>query len=101
MEQRIVRIPVPAAGYEKDALKILEGSPTIPDIKNTKGIVIFAHGSGSSHYSPRNQVVAQTLNKDSLATLLVGLLTKEEEETDIKAQKIQGKIPGLVPTVYR
>lgn len=100
-QERIVRIPVPAAGYEKEALKILEGILTIPNTaninnKNANGIVIFAHGSGSSHNSLRNQFVAQTLNKDGLATLLVDLLTKEEAETDIKAEKIQNKIPGLV-----
>jgi len=44
----------------------------------------------------RNQFVAQALNKNSLATLLVDLLTEEEQETDIKTQKIQNKIPGLV-----
>jgi hypothetical protein len=59
--ERIVRIPVPAAGYEKEALKILEGNLTIPSIvednnknKNAEGVVIFAHGSGSSSHSLRN-----------------------------------------------
>jgi putative phosphoribosyl transferase len=101
--ERIVRIPVPAAGYEKEALKILEGNLTIPSIednnnnnKNAQGVVIFAHGSGSSHHSLRNRFVAQVLNRDGLATLLVDLLIREEQETDIKTQKIQNKIPGLV-----
>jgi|SoiMethySBSTD1v2_1073268.scaffolds.fasta_scaffold1803234_1 hypothetical protein len=100
-KERLVRIPVPAAGYEKEAVKILKGTLTFPDIndinnKYGKGIIIFAHGSGSSHHSLRNQFVAQALNKNSLATLLVDLLTEEEQETDIKTQKIQNKIPGLV-----
>jgi putative phosphoribosyl transferase len=108
-KERIVRIPVPAAGYEKEALKILEGNLTIPSIgedndnnnkKNAKGVIIFAHGSGSSHHSLRNQFVAHTLNSDGLATLLVDLLTKEEQETDIKTQKIQNKIPGLVQNKF-
>lgn len=90
-----VRIPVPAAEFEKEATVILEGEIVIPH-ENTNGIVIFAHGSGSSRHSPRNQMVARALNNDGLATLLVDLLTKEEEETDIKTQKIQSKIPGLV-----
>jgi putative phosphoribosyl transferase len=93
--QHEVRIPVPAAEFEKEATVILEGEIVIPH-KNTSGIVIFAHGSGSGRHSPRNQMVAKALNNDGLATLLVDLLTKEEEETDIKTQKIQSRIPGLV-----
>lgn len=70
---------------------------TIPDSnKDTKGIVLFAHGSGSSRHSPRNQYIAQILNNDGIATLLVDLLTPEEEETDIRTQKISCKVPGLV-----
>lgn len=94
-QERIVRTPVPEAGYGKEALRILEGSLTFPDIddsnnKNAKRIVIFAHGSGSSHHSLRNQFVAQSLSKGGLATLLVDLLRKEEEKTDIKNTKITG-----------
>jgi dienelactone hydrolase len=96
IEQIIVRIP--ADRNEKEPTAILEGNLTIPNNnKNTtKGIVLFAHGSGSSRHSPRNQFVSQTLNNDGLATLLVDLLTPEEEETDIRMQKIQCKVPGLV-----
>ena len=47
--------------------------------KKAKGIVIFAHGSGSSRFSPRNQFVAQVLQKASLGTLLFDLLTEEED----------------------
>ncbi len=97
IEHIIVRIP--AAENEKDPTVILEGNLTLPHNNNrntTKGIVIFAHGSGSSRHSPRNQFVSQTLNNDGLATLLVDLLTPEEEETDIRMQKIQCKVPGLV-----
>lgn len=92
--QRIVRIPV---GRDKNGFrKILDGTLTFPPGNNAKGIVIFLHGSGSSLQSHRNQYVAQILNKDSLATLLVGLLTKGEEDTDARAQKMESKIPGLV-----
>ena len=73
---------------------ILQGNLTIP--KDAKGIVLFAHGSGSSRHSPRNNYVAEALNNDGLATLLADLLTPEEEEADVKIQKIQCKIPGLV-----
>lgn len=55
----------------------LPGHLSIPE--SAKGIVIFAHGSGSSRNSPRNLAVAQVLNKNGLATLLFDLLTKAEE----------------------
>ncbi len=46
------------------------------------GIVLFAHGSGSSRHSPRNRFVAQELQKAGLATLLMDLLTTAEERID-------------------
>lgn len=55
----------------------LAGHLSIPD--SAKGIVVFAHGSGSSRNSPRNLAVAQVLNQNGLATLLFDLLTKDEE----------------------
>lgn len=100
IEHAIVRITA-ADGNEKEPTAILEGDLTLPHNNNnrnttTGGIVIFAHGSGSSRHSPRNQFVSQALNNDGLATLLVDLLTPEEEETDIRTQKMQCKVPGLV-----
>ena len=62
-----------------DSIK-LHADLTIP--KNAEGIVLFAHGSGSSRYSPRNKYVAQVLQKADLATLLIDLLTEEEEKVD-------------------
>src|SRR6266581_1315477 len=59
---------------------MLDGNLTIPD--QSKGLVLFAHGSGSSRHSPRNQFVARTLNDGGLATLLFDLLTLEEEAID-------------------
>ncbi|HWQ49891.1 MAG TPA: dienelactone hydrolase family protein [Methanosarcina sp.] len=59
----------------------LEGNLTIPE--GTKGIVIFAHGSGSSRFSSRNRYVAQELQKEGLGTLLFDLLTAEEERIDM------------------
>lgn len=56
---------------------IIEGELTIP--QNAKGVVLFAHGSGSSRFSPRNNYVAKILQKGALATLLVDLLTKDED----------------------
>ena len=51
---------------------------TIPQDAN--GIVVFSHGSGSSRHSPRNKFVAEELNKKRIATLLVDLLTRKEDE---------------------
>jgi dienelactone hydrolase len=59
----------------------LDGNLTMVDQAN--GLVLFAHGSGSSRHSPRNQFVARTLNKAGLATLLFDLLTPEEESVDL------------------
>jgi putative phosphoribosyl transferase len=59
----------------------VEGTLTLPP--GAKGVVLFAHGSGSSRFSPRNQYVAKEFNKAKIGTLLFDLLTQEEEETDI------------------
>lgn len=75
----IVRIAV----GDDDEQNIIEGNLTIPNTTiDAKGAVIFAHGSGSSRHSPRNQYVAQVLNNAGIVTLLIDLLTKEEEKTD-------------------
>jgi putative phosphoribosyl transferase len=58
----------------------LEGDLQIPP--QAKGIVVFAHGSGSSRHSPRNRFVAQVLQNGGLGTLLIDLLTKKEETID-------------------
>ena len=60
---------------------VLSGNLTIPE--NAKALVLFAHGSGSSRHSPRNQFVAHTINRAGLGTLLFDLLTPEEEGLDI------------------
>ena len=59
---------------------VLEGDLTIP--MASKGIVLFALGSGSSRHSPRNQYVARVLQNAGLSTLLIDLLTIDEEEVD-------------------
>lgn len=56
---------------------ILEGELTIP--QNASGLVVFVHGSGSTRFSPRNNFVAQVLQKNNLATFLVDLLTRKED----------------------
>ena len=72
--------------HQEKALKIpvgkvvLDGNLNIPS--DAIGIVLFAHGSGSSRFSPRNQYVAKEFNKAKIGTLLFDLLTSEEEEQD-------------------
>lgn len=71
----------------------LDGDVIIPE--SVQGIVVFAHGSGSSRRSPRNRMVAELLNKAGLATLLFDLLTAEEEELDIRSREYRFDIPLL------
>src|SRR5437879_4344053 len=59
-----------------------DGNLTI--VREAKALVLFAHGSGSSRHSRRNQFVARTLNEAGLATLLFDLLTQHEEALDIR-----------------
>src|SRR2546422_4642258 len=63
----------------------LDGNLTVPDGATT--LVLFAHGSGSSRHSPRNQFVARTLNDAGLGTLLFDLLTQEEEALDMRTRE--------------
>jgi dienelactone hydrolase len=72
IEHTLVSIPAGAV--------TLEGDLSVPAV--AKGFVLFAHGSGSSRHSPRNRYVAEVLNEHSLGTLLVDLLTAEEERED-------------------
>ena len=71
-EERTVSIP---AGDV-----VLEGTLAIPS--EAAGVVLFAHGSGSSRFSPRNQYVAGQLRRAGLGTLLIDLLTPDEERVD-------------------
>src|SRR5438046_3629509 len=73
---------------------VLSGNLTIPE--NAAGLVLFAHGSGSSRHSPRNQFVARTLNGGGLGTLLFDLLTPEEEALDIYTREHRFNIGLLV-----
>ena len=71
----------------------LEGNLVIPD--RPLGIVLFAHGSGSGRHSPRNQLVAKALNDGRIATLLVDLLTEDEEQIDVETHHLRFDIPLL------
>jgi putative phosphoribosyl transferase len=68
----------------------LSGNLNIP--KDASALVLFAHGSGSSRHSPRNQFVARTLNDARLATLLFDLLTQEEEPIDMQTRELRFNI---------
>jgi dienelactone hydrolase len=82
---RPVRIPAGSVS--------LEGDLTMPATPG--GIVLFAHGSGSSRHSPRNRFVAQLLRKAGLGTLLFDLLTAEEERADAQRGHLRFNI-GLL-----
>jgi putative phosphoribosyl transferase len=71
----------------------LEGILQIPEA--AQGLVVFAHGSGSSRHSTRNQYVARFLQEGRLATLLFDLLTTEEEEIDRRTRRLRFDIELL------
>ena len=71
----------------------LTGDLTIP--RGATGVVLFAHGSGSSRHSPRNQFVARTIQNAGLGTLLFDLLTREEEAIDTYTRHLRFDI-GLL-----
>jgi putative phosphoribosyl transferase len=80
-------VEIPAEGVE------LEGTLSLPD--GAAGVVLFAHGSGSSRHSPRNRYVAGVLREAGLATLLIDLLTAEEEEVDLRTRHLRFDIELL------
>jgi putative phosphoribosyl transferase len=71
----------------------LEGSLGIPN--SAGGVVLFAHGSGSGRHSPRNRYVARVLREANLATLLIDLLTEDEEEVDLRTTRLRFDIELL------
>ncbi|MBT2322064.1 dienelactone hydrolase family protein [Variovorax paradoxus] len=85
IEQRALRIPAGPATLDAD-LGLAAGAG---------GLVLFAHGSGSSRFSPRNRHVARQLQQAGLATLLADLLTPEEEAIDERTRELRFDI-GLL-----
>jgi pimeloyl-ACP methyl ester carboxylesterase len=71
----------------------LDGDLRLPD--QAHGVVLFAHGSGSSRHSRRNRYVAELLNEAKLATLLLDLLTREEEAVDMRTAHLRFDIDLL------
>jgi dienelactone hydrolase len=82
---RAVRIPMDGVA--------LEGDLAVPD--GARGVVVFAHGSGSSRFSPRNRAVAGELQAAGFATLLVDLLTAEEERIEAATRHLRFDIALL------
>lgn len=83
--EHIVRVPAGQA--------VLEGALATP--RDAEGMVLFAHGSGSSRHSPRNKYVAGVLQQSRLATLLLDLLTPEEEAVDLRTRHLRFDIELL------
>jgi putative phosphoribosyl transferase len=71
----------------------LQGDLCLPS--NPLGVVIFVHGSGSGRFSPRNRFVAEELNRQGFATLLLDLLTEEEHRIDMETMEYRFNIPLL------
>jgi pimeloyl-ACP methyl ester carboxylesterase len=87
--EQLVRIVVGSAQ--------LEGNLSLPEAAT--GVVLFAHGSGSSRHSPRNRYVAQALNEGGLGTLLIDLLTAAEEREDARTGRLRFDIALLAARV--
>jgi predicted phosphoribosyltransferase/dienelactone hydrolase len=75
----------------------LHGDLRVPD--RSSGLVLFAHGSGSSRHSSRNRYVARVLEESGLATLLMDLLTEQEEALDARTRHLRFDIPFLAERV--
>ena len=86
-EDRDVSVSIPTTGAE------LRGNLNIP--ADARGLVLFAHGTGSSRHSPRNRYVASVLRDGGLATLLLDLLTEEEEAVDLRTRHLRFDIDLL------
>ena len=71
----------------------IQGDLNIPE--HSTALVVFAHGSGSSRHSPRNKFVAEVLNEGSIATLLIDLLTPDEEVVDMETRHLRFNIQLL------
>lgn len=98
-----VRIDLPSEGslegrHEEAGEGIaLAGDLVVPD--DASGVVVFAHGSGSSRHSPRNRYVAEKLHEAGLGTLLMDLLTAEEERIDQRTRHLRFDIDLLARRV--
>jgi putative phosphoribosyl transferase len=85
VEHTLVKVPA-------DSIEV-EGILSVPT--DAQGMVLFAHGSGSTHRSPRNRSVADVLNEDGMATLLIDLLTEDEQQVDLQTTRLRFDIAFL------
>lgn len=76
-----------------DGMHRLDADLRVP--ASAKGLVLFAHGSGSSRHSSRNRLVAEALDRAGFATLLLDLLTRDEEAVDVRTLEYRFDIPRL------
>lgn len=86
-EEQDVSVSIPVKGA------MLRGNVNVP--ADAHGLVLFAHGTGSSRQSPRNRYVASALREGGLATLLLDLLTEEEEAVDLRTRHLRFDIDLL------
>src|SRR5262245_5814487 len=77
----------------------LDGDLGVP--AGARGVILFAHGSGSGRHSPRNQAVARTLRERGLGTLLFDLLTADEEAIDARTAHLRFDIALLADRLAR
>jgi putative phosphoribosyl transferase len=84
--ERMVRVPT--AGV------LLDGDLAVP-VTESRGVVLFAHGSGSSRHSPRNRRVAGVFQQSGWATLLLDLLTLQEEQVDLRTRELRFDVARL------
>jgi putative phosphoribosyl transferase len=95
--------PTPPTGLDRLEVAVpvdevvLPGTLTLP--YDPQGVVVFAHGSGSGRHSPRNRAVANHLVDGGLATLLIDLLTAEEEAVDLRTAQLRFDISLLARRV--
>ena len=89
----------PSSAVEHVAVKVpIDGIELAADVAlptRTQGLVVFAHGSGSSRRSPRNRHVADVLNEGAIGTVLIDLLTEQEEAVDLRTAELRFDIPLL------
>jgi dienelactone hydrolase len=92
-KQVSMQVMIPADDEDGQPQRQLEGMLEIPG--NALGLALFAHGSGSGRFSPRNRAVAEALARAGLGTLLMDLLTEHEEAVDLRTRRLRFDI-GLL-----
>ena len=94
MSNEHTALPTDTRSVRIDAARVaLDGDLAIP--QHARGVVVFAHGSGSSRFSARNKHVAVLLQESGFATLLIDLLTPNEEDVDRRTREYRFDIERL------